>query len=446
MKLRPKLRQIIAAEADLVSLVDRPANRIPFRIMKSEDGETLTLNKEDKSMSIDLGKIGLLLTKRAPTPPTITAMVVSKSLSETDADALVKEAGLSADQKTVTDASYIYAQADTPDQHAVVQLTEDVAVTITGLSKGFYEYDFRSTDFGMVSATNGFYPSLHMAQSALGQVVSNILEKSDNAGTAKSLVKSALSDFVAYANMLVDALPETAFKAELAALAKAEATRTFRAPKGIAQAPMSAESDKPHEVRTESAEAQRVPADLGHRAQTNTDSRETGPAELQNPADNKTAALAATGAPVREGTAHTAAEGRNIDQERQANAPAPRDVDVAELNERSAAENRGTPNEAGQFIDRGVGVDNPAEGQATGLEKSAGSRLEQMMQTLMTQIAQGQQDTDAKFSAMEDRLNKSEAILRGTVNSPAPVENTPVRKSASAGAPPLLDTAFMSAE
>lgn len=443
MKLSKQIREIISADADLVSLVDRPANRIPFRIMKSEDGDTATLTLEDKPMSIDLGRLGQLLTKKAPAVPTITTFIVAKSMSEADADQLVKDAGFSTSDKSVTDEAYIYKMADTPADTPVVQLTDDVAVTVTGLAKAFYDYDFRSTDFGMVSATNGFYPSLSMGMSALNTVVSNILEKSDNAGSAKNLVKQALSDFTGYAAMLVDALPETAFKAEMLAIAKAEATRSFRAPSGIAQAPMSGEADKPHEVRTESAEAQRVASDLGHRAQTNTDSRETGPAETQSPAANQTAAARQTGDAVADGTAHTAATAVNIDATRSANAP--RDADVATLNEENAAENRGGTAPTDPIFDYEAGEEakrTATEAQATGLQNSEPSKVEQMLATLMSQIAKAEETNTAKFAALETRLNKSDSILSGRVAAPAHAEVTPVKKSASTGVPPLLDTAI----
>ena len=441
MKLSPKVKQIIQAEADFVALVDRPANRIPFRIMKSEDGETeLTLNKEDKSMSIDLGKIGQFLTKKAPAVPQVTTMVVAKSIPEAEADQMVKDAGLSVASKTVTEDAYVYKQADATKGDAVVQLTDDVAITVGNLSKAFYDYDYKSSSFEIVNATNGFYPSLYRAQEALGLVVSNIMEKSDNAGSAKAMVKSALSDFTNYASMLVDALPETAFKAELVAIAKNEATRSYRAPSGIAASPMSSEADKPNEVRTESPEVQRVAQDLGHRAQTNTDSRETGPAETQNPEANHAAAEEVTGAAVADGTAHTAAAARNIDAERQPGAP--RDVDVAEMNDQNAATNRGDTGDRAAFIDRGDGVANPAEGQATGLQNSEPSKVEQMLAQFMDQFTKSQEASAARFDKMEQRLEKSEQVLRGTVAAPAPTETTPMSKSASAGAPPLLDTAF----
>lgn len=425
MKLSPEVKEIIAAEADFVSLVDRPANRIPFRIMKSEDGVTATLTKEDKSMSIDLGRIGQLLTKKAPAAPAITTFVISKTVPGEAADKIVTDAGFSTEHKSETADAYVYKQAEIKEGDAVVQLTDTVAITVTGLSKAFYDYDYQSASFDIVNATNGFYPSLFMGMNALETTVSNILNKSYSAGEAKPQIKDALADFVKYASMVVDSLPEQAFKAEVIAKSAdlSGVTRTTAVPSGIAQSPMSSEADKPQEVRTESPEPRRVSPDPGHHAQTNTDSAETGPAEKQNPEANHQAAQEAVNQHAEHGTAANLL--RDPEAERIEEGVLVRDLDVATANTQVAAENR-------------------AETEVTSTNKDDPElgELKKMMASLVQTVTSSQADTASQLKALGDRIAKSEQVLSGTVTAPAPTEVTPVSKSASAGAPPLLDTAF----
>jgi hypothetical protein len=206
MKIKAKLRQLTDADVRYISLVERGANRIPFRIVKSDSKEN--------SMGIDLSKLGLRVTKSAaPVSATVSAVVLAKN-----APALVEKAveSLKAegfDLPVVTsfdDGSVTIAKDDKyMDGGTVVRLSDGVAVVM----KNFDDFGqtLSTSDIGKDADTQGFYEGVSGALNHLRDRVTTVL-KSD--GDRSKEMREAVADFYTYVDGLVAAIPAAVFKAE----------------------------------------------------------------------------------------------------------------------------------------------------------------------------------------------------------------------------------------
>jgi hypothetical protein len=97
-------------------------------------------------------------------------------------------------------------------------MNKDVALAISCVQKGFSGYDFSSSDFGEVHATGSFCSSASTASDMLQMTIANILCESASPADAASLITKACNGFRDYVSALTSALPEQAFKADIALL------------------------------------------------------------------------------------------------------------------------------------------------------------------------------------------------------------------------------------
>ena len=109
------------------------------------------------------------------------------------------------------------------DSHAdpaVLKVSDEVALVVTGLQKGFKDWDFEGSSFGEVLKVHGHYASMHIAMNAFGEMARKALYESDDPAAAAKSLKKAAEEFTAYVVGLTSALPKQAFKMDVA-LAKA---------------------------------------------------------------------------------------------------------------------------------------------------------------------------------------------------------------------------------
>lgn len=206
-KLQIKANELVGVDASFVSLVKRGANRIPFRI-----------TKEDEPM-LDLHKLGRNLFKKSDPKPEIVAAVVQTGADLSKVAAVFKSAGLDPKTFVRTEQGGVttLAKADADlENAATLQVSDDVAIVVSGLKKSFDSYAYNSTDFGVVMATEGVHPSMCVAKDALASTISNILYRAASPAEAVDMISTAIDAFKGYMVMLLGAVPMTAFKADIA--------------------------------------------------------------------------------------------------------------------------------------------------------------------------------------------------------------------------------------
>jgi hypothetical protein len=218
------LNELTDAAVSHISLVDRGANREPFRIIKAEG--------DMKMLDFSKGFQGLF-TKSEDRPAAIVAVAFSKQFDPKAAAEILGEAGLSFGDAVSTDAALTFpigdATAEDVEGALIFKISDDVAAAIRydepeTVRKGYTGYDFESTDFKTVVGTNKSLPMIGVAMSGLQDVVWNIMSNSDTVEVAKSDIKKALKDFSGMVLGIVDNIPATAFKLE-AAVQKAAAVK-----------------------------------------------------------------------------------------------------------------------------------------------------------------------------------------------------------------------------
>jgi hypothetical protein len=207
--MKVKLTEMKDADVRFVSLVKRGANRIPFRITKSE--KEFPMLDLTKPMQILKGE------KAKPAAPEIVAIIVEKQEDElmgkvTDA---LKTAGFNVDQRAdLEDGTTMFtvAKADENDS-TIVRLSESMAVVV----KGFSQYSSGlqvSSDFNEVMAATGFYQGVRTASDAMAFTLQNILCEAADAGEVAVKMEDVLGKFSSYVMTLTKGLPAAAFKAD----------------------------------------------------------------------------------------------------------------------------------------------------------------------------------------------------------------------------------------
>ena len=207
-----KANELTETQVTFVSLVDKGANRSPFRVLKSENP------KEGSDMkTLNLASIMALMKKSDETVPVSEAQIVAlatsrqgQGLVQLKADA--KEIGLETKQTVKSEDTVILKfenENEDEDLHTI-QLADDVAVVV----KGFQPYisSQEDTTFSEAMAGEGFFMGVYRACSVLEDMLTNNIydmnSKEDIANYAESLV----NDFKGYVTNLVYQLPQKAFK------------------------------------------------------------------------------------------------------------------------------------------------------------------------------------------------------------------------------------------
>lgn len=207
--LTMKATEMKKAQVVRISLVERAASRIPFRVTKQEKPMNI-------ANMVDLASV-FKREKPAATQAEIVGVVTMKSEKLADITAQITEAGFAVEKSEVMeDGSVVFAQAeDLTGEASVVRISDDAAIVVKGLRP--YSMDITTGDgttFADMCKAQGFYPGVGTMVDVLRNSVLTVAEKSDNPGKAATAVSKMFDEAKAYAVSLVNALPSKAFKLE----------------------------------------------------------------------------------------------------------------------------------------------------------------------------------------------------------------------------------------
>lgn len=198
------LTEMHDADVKFISLVKRGANKIPFRIIKSEDAQ----------MGKKLFNLETLFSARkaAEVVPAIVGFAVAKSDQTAGYVEALEQKGYKFTQEDVDGGVVCTIKSVDPEAVTTIKVNDDVAVMVEGVKKGFYGHS-DSTDFSEKMATDGFYSSLYTAMSVLGDTVCTAMYKAESEAPIASIQK-AFQDAQNYVTSLVNAIPVDCFKLE----------------------------------------------------------------------------------------------------------------------------------------------------------------------------------------------------------------------------------------
>lgn len=190
-----------------ISLVDRAATRIPFKVIKQE--KPMNVLKH-----LDLASV---FKKDKPPATQIVGVITMKSDGYDSVKGQYKEAGFSVDDEDVQkDGSVIFGQTeDMSGEHVLVRLSDNTILAVRGFRP--YEMDVQDEDgvpFSEVCKAQGYYPGMGSMIDSLRIGATEVAEKAENTSDAVSQITKMFDEAKQYAVSLVKGLPPNAFKLE----------------------------------------------------------------------------------------------------------------------------------------------------------------------------------------------------------------------------------------
>lgn len=216
-KVKLQATKMSDARVDYISLVARPANRSPIKIVKQEQNMAASRTKD-----FDLGS--LFTRKSEKTTPKVVGVVTLKTESFEEVKGLIADAGFKVeDVIELEDDSVVFKQEDFVEGEGVVIRMNDNAALIT---KGFRPYNMDmsvgDTSFSDMAAAQGFYPSVSTVLDVVRNSIYGVVEKADSPDSAATAVSKMFDEAKSYAASMIRGLPVMAFKLEQAAPAEKE--------------------------------------------------------------------------------------------------------------------------------------------------------------------------------------------------------------------------------
>ena len=191
-----------------ISLVTRGANRIPFRVMKSETDMGINLSDIFKRQPVKKAEA-------TEGTPALAAIIINKASG--NAAAYVEAIKKVYDVKDVdetSDEKLVIVKLEAPGEDtSVVKFNDDIAALVTNVSKTFSSFP-SSSKFGENVQAMGFIPGLRLASDTLMETVFNIMGSTEDEDTFKSDIEKAVTEHGSFVNQLATRLPKAAFKLE----------------------------------------------------------------------------------------------------------------------------------------------------------------------------------------------------------------------------------------
>ena len=211
--LRFTATKMSEAKVSHISLVERGANRIPFKVVK-EESDTMS-----KFSGLDLGGLFARKAEKTPEVPQVIGIITMKGESLETVQKAAAEAGFAVDASVeMEDGTVVFKQEGFSDEAladgVVVRLSESVAL----VTKGFSPYNMDITADGVTfadqCAASGFYPAINSIMTTLSDAVRSVVYNAKTPAEAKSGVTKLFAEASAYTASFVGGLPVKAFKME----------------------------------------------------------------------------------------------------------------------------------------------------------------------------------------------------------------------------------------
>ena len=225
-KLKITATKMKDADVSFISLVDRGANRIPFKIVKKENPMA------GHFAGLDLGKLFTRKSDQKDKRGEVLAVVTMKGDDFEEVKQQVADAGFSvASVQEMEDGSVLFVQGDKTVLKqedtagtTVIRLNDHVAVITKGFNPygGMEEGDGQGTSFADQCRALGFYPGVRTALEVLTQNIYSLVDGASSPTDAAQQVSKLFDEAKAYLVSYVGGLPATVFKLETIEVEKAD--------------------------------------------------------------------------------------------------------------------------------------------------------------------------------------------------------------------------------
>lgn len=203
-----KATEMRDAKVAHISLVDRAATRIPFKVIKQEKPMRIMPH-------LDLASV--FKKEKAGLNPEIMGVVTLKSDSGFESvKGQIEEAGFATDTEVAfEDGSVIFGQVEEMDgEHVLIRLSDSAVMAVRGFKPYAMQLTQGDNSFEEGCVEQGYYPGVGAMVQSLGEMVISEVSKSDNPALAATNVAKMFDEAKKYAVSMVTALPAKAFKLE----------------------------------------------------------------------------------------------------------------------------------------------------------------------------------------------------------------------------------------
>lgn len=217
------LVQLSNADVEWVSLVNKPANRIPFRITKDEDTGGSATESADSALTdqprggTSLMKLNVKLadmfgTKKTDAEPAAIAAIIIRKADAARLIPSLKDAGYGVEDVMESDDHFVLKQNDFEgDKVTAFKVNDQIGILVTGVSKAFSPY-LDSMSFAETMSAGGFLPSLYIASEAMQETIHTVLRSAETPSEASVAIKSVVEEFGSFVSTMASDLPDVAFK------------------------------------------------------------------------------------------------------------------------------------------------------------------------------------------------------------------------------------------
>lgn len=202
-------RKMREADVQFISLVERGANRIPFKVIKQESQMSKAFT------GLDLGR--MFSRKAEPEPVAIVGIVTMKGEGFESVKKQVEEAGFKVDDvEEMDDGSVVFKQEEFEGEGTVIRMNDHVVMITKGFSPYNMEMDIEGGEVSFSDAVSarGFYPGLSSIMGTLSERIESTVRKSSSPSEASKAVSKMFDEARAYTSSFLNALPAKAFKLE----------------------------------------------------------------------------------------------------------------------------------------------------------------------------------------------------------------------------------------
>lgn len=210
MKL--KATKMHDAKVSYISLVERGANRIPFKIVKKEKG----MAGNSAFAGLDLAN---LFTRKAEKPVKVEVVGIV-TMKDERLDSIKEQLEANgfdiAKQTEMEDGSVVFKQGDTEmdGEGQVVRISDHIALVTKGFNPYLMNMAIGDQTFEQVCKAQGFYPGIGTVMDVLRTSVMQFAAKSEDPSAATDAIDSMFDEAKAYVVQMVSTMPASAFKTE----------------------------------------------------------------------------------------------------------------------------------------------------------------------------------------------------------------------------------------
>lgn len=206
-----KATEMKDAKVSFISLVERGANRIPFKIIK----EDAAMSHPNKGFDLSTMR-GLFTQKAEEVQAEILGVIAMKDDSLTSVQSQFEEIGFSVEgREEMDDGSVVFKQGDMTGTDCLVRVNDHSVLAVKGFRPYLMSMDMSDgSSFSEVCKSQGFFPGIGTLVDVMRSSIISVAEKSEDKDAAAKSIASMFDEAKTYVVGMVSSLPANAFKLE----------------------------------------------------------------------------------------------------------------------------------------------------------------------------------------------------------------------------------------